>query len=220
MDGTGQLFGAFLGFLSTDYATKIVSYPHDTYLSYQQLEELVYKELPLYGKYMIIAESFSGPIALRLANRAPGDLVAIVLLSSFAYQPLRWKGFLFARLPLKHIFRLPLPDLILKAFLLGNSALASDVKQLRQAIRQVSTEVLARRLKAALTSDYGKHQIRRGTRVLAIFAENDHLLGRGARRSIVEVCPNAEIETVPGPHLALQIAPAAVFNILRKRGLP
>jgi pimeloyl-ACP methyl ester carboxylesterase len=221
MDGTGHLFDAFLKCLSAGNQTKIVSYPAQAYLSYEQLEELVVRELPVSGKYIIIAESFSGPIALRLASRAYGDLVTIVLVSSFAYRPLGWKGSLLARLPLSVIFRLPFPDFVLRTFLLGSSASADDLSRARQVIGQVRPQVLASRLKEALTSDYGKHQIHVHAivRVVAIFAEYDHLLGHRSRQSVAEVCSKAEIEIVPAPHLALQAAPTAVLSALQKLGV-
>ena len=219
MDGTGHLFDAFLKCLSTGNPTKVVSYPDQAYLSYEQLEQLVIRELPVSGKYIIIAESFSGPIALRLANRAQGDLVAIVLVSSFAYRPLGWKGSLLARLPLSVILRMPFPDFVLRTFLLGGSASADDLSSTRRVIDHVRPQVLAGRLKEALTSDYGKHQIHATVRVVAVFAEYDRLLGRRSRQSVAEVCPTAEIEVVRAPHLALQVAPMAVLSALQKLGV-
>ncbi len=67
---------------------KIVAYPEQVHLSFQQLEELVVRELPTSGKYVVIAESFSGPIALQLAHRGLNGLAAVVFVSSFAYRRL------------------------------------------------------------------------------------------------------------------------------------
>jgi pimeloyl-ACP methyl ester carboxylesterase len=196
-----------------------VSDPDQAYLSYDQLEELVVRKLPVAGKYVIIAESFSGPIALQIANRAYGDLEVIALVSSFAYRPLGWKGSVLARVPLNLIFRLPLPDFILRTVLLGGSASADDLDRARQVISQVRPHVLVSRLREALTSDYGKHQIPTSVRVIAVFAEYDHLLGHRSRQSLAEVCPKAEIEIVSAPHFAVQTAPTAVLRALRKRNV-
>ncbi len=56
-------------------------------------------------------------------------------------------------------------------------------------------------------------------RVVAIFAEQDRLLGRCARESLAEICPQAEIESIPAPHLALQVAPIAVVHVLQRLGI-
>lgn len=216
MDGTGCLFEAFLHCLPAGMQTKIITYPTHIHLSYEQLEELVASQLPATGDYTIIAESFSGPIALRLAGRAPTNLQAIVLVASFAYRPLAWKGSILARLPWSIIFRLPPPNFILRTFLLGTSPSADEVTRVRSALRKVRAQVLAARLQELLTSEYGNRQLPPNVRTVAIFAEDDRLLGRRARQSIAEVCPHAEIQFVSAPHLALQAAPAAIWSALQK----
>jgi pimeloyl-ACP methyl ester carboxylesterase len=219
MDGTGHLFEAFLKLVPAGNQTQIVAYPARAYLSYEELEALVARELPVSGEYIIVAEPFSGPIALRLASRASGDLQAVVLVSSFAYRPLGWIGSFFACLPLKLIFRLPLTDFILRTLLLGGSVSRYELSRVRQVICQVRPQVLAGRLKEALTSEYGKHKVNAAIRVVAIFAEYDRVLGRRARQSVAEVCPTSEVAIVPAPHLALQVAPTAVLSALQNRGL-
>lgn len=219
MDGTGHLFEAFLKLIPVGNQTKIVAYPDQVYLPYEELEAIVAHELPVSGEYIIVAESFSGPIALRLASRAQGDLQAVVLVSSFAYRPLGWIGSFLARLPLKIIFRLPLTDFALRTLLLGRSVSRYELSRVHKVIGQVRPEVLAGRLKEALTSEYGKHKVNAAVRVVAIFAEYDRILGRRSRQSVAEVCPTSEVVIVPAPHLALQVAPSAVLSALQKRGL-
>ncbi len=219
LEGTGHLFDAFVKCLPAGSQAKIVSYPTGTPLRYEQLEELVVPELPTSGKYIILAESFSGPIALALASRGGADLMAIVLVASFAYRALGRTGLLLARLPLSMICRLPIPNFVLRTFLLGRSASEDDLNRTRAAIGEVRPQVLACRVKEALTSDYGKRQRNRAARVVAIFAEYDHLLRVASRRSVMEVCPAAEVEVVAAPHLAFQVAPMAVLSVLQRLGI-
>jgi len=219
MDGTGHLFEAFLKLVPAGNQTQIVAYPARAYLSYEELEALVARELPVSGEYIIVAEPFSGPIALRLASRASGDLQAVVLVSSFAYRPLGWIGSFLARLPLTIIFRLPLTDFVSRTFLLGGSVSRHELSQVSQAIGQVRPQVLAGRLKEALTSDYGKQKVNAAIRVVAIFAQYDRILGRWSRQSVTEVCPKSDVVIIPAPHLALQVAPMAVLSALQKLGL-
>ena len=163
MDGTGHLFEAFRTCLPPGHETRIVRYPTQDQLSYEQLEELVACELPASGKYIVIAESFSGPIALQIANRDKGELAAVVVVSSFAYRPLGWTGSLVARLPLSLIFRLPVTNFALRTFLMGGSAPADELKRVRPAICQVRPQVLAGRLRDVLASDYGRKRISAST---------------------------------------------------------
>ena len=157
MDGAGSLFDPLLQCLSADTQAKVVSYPDQVHLSYRQLEELVVGQLPVSGKYIIVAESFSGPLALRVAERVVGDgcLEAVVLVASFAYQPLGCKGFVLARLPLRLILGMRLTDFVLRTLLLGESASGDIVKSTGEVIGRIAPAV----------------------RVVAVFAERDRLLG-------------------------------------------
>jgi pimeloyl-[acyl-carrier protein] methyl ester esterase len=216
MDGTGSLFEPFLRCLPKGTDVKIVTYPEQFHLTYRQLEERVISELPVGKPYTIIAESFSGPIALRIATRVSGDLRSVVLVSSFAYQPLGWIGSLIARLPLAFILRVPPSDWALRTFLLNSSASPHLLRCTRAAIGRVRPEVLAARLRDALTAKYCGSRIDCQTRIAAIFSKDDRLLGRHARQSILRVCPRTEMEIVAAPHFALQTAPIVVVDALRK----
>ena len=92
MDGTGSLFYPFTRCLPKHVETKIISYSSQQPLSYRQLEEYVISQLPATGEYILVAESFSGPIAIKIAGRANGGLKAVVLVASFAYAALGWAG--------------------------------------------------------------------------------------------------------------------------------
>ena len=67
MDGTGILFREFIRLLPNEIETRVVCYPEDECLTYEQLAERVVRAAPIGQPYVIIAESFSGPIAALLA---------------------------------------------------------------------------------------------------------------------------------------------------------
>jgi pimeloyl-ACP methyl ester carboxylesterase len=215
MDGTGWLFQDFVKCLPDGMQTKVVSYPPDVLQSYEQLDEIVIQCLPVTERFIIIAESFSGPIALQLARRSLNNLAGVVLVSSFAYRPLGRMGPFLARLPFSFILRVPLWSFMLRGFLLGIDASDKDVQNVREVISQVPRHVLAGRLREALTSEHGRGKVGGGVQVVTVFAAQDRLLGRAARRSILEVCPDAVVETVSAPHLALQATPMAVLSVLK-----
>ncbi len=219
MDGSGTLFTEFVRCLPSNARVRVVRYPALTARSYSELEELVISQLPLDESCIIVAESFSGPIALRIAAAFPAEITAAVLVSSFAYWPLGKLGRIIANLPLSLIFRLPLPDVVIKTFLLDRSASKGAVRAVRNAVMSVRPSVLAARSKDALASDYCREGLDSRIRVVAINAKNDCLLGRIARDSVVKVCPDASVEVVEGPHLTLQSNPEAVVAVLRKYDL-
>src|SRR5215472_15855847 len=69
LDGTGRLFDPLLKELPADLHARVVTYPTDARLDYAALEGLVEAALPKNDPFIIAAEAFSGPVAIRLWSR-------------------------------------------------------------------------------------------------------------------------------------------------------
>jgi alpha-beta hydrolase superfamily lysophospholipase len=89
MDGTGYLFKDVIDHMSgSDY--QIVSFPVDTNQDYQTLISYVKNKLPD-EDYVLIAESFSGPIAAELAkDKEMSGLKAVIFVATFLSSPNRF----------------------------------------------------------------------------------------------------------------------------------
>jgi pimeloyl-[acyl-carrier protein] methyl ester esterase len=122
MDGTGRLFDEFIRALPNSFPATTVPYPTDRYLSYSQLEELVRAACPKSEPFVLLAESFSTPLAIRLAAAKPANLAGLVLCTGFATGPLRrWQGRI-ASLAASFIFRNPVSNLMARFWLVGSNA--------------------------------------------------------------------------------------------------
>jgi pimeloyl-ACP methyl ester carboxylesterase len=151
MDGTGQLFKPFVEALEGKFHVCVVRYPAAEALGYEELQAIARSQLPSNGSFIILGESFSGPIAISLAAAQPQGLVGLVLCSSFARNPLPALKFLspFASaLPVKQ-----LPPAIVSYLLLGNFATPALRSALGSALAQVSASAFRARLKAVLSID-------------------------------------------------------------------
>jgi len=89
MDGTGILLRPFVDLLPNGIDVKVISYPEDTYLTYEQLAERVLGVVPRSEPYVIIAESYSGPVACLIAahpalfrSRAPACMLRWLLMDA------------------------------------------------------------------------------------------------------------------------------------------
>src|SRR5580698_7334133 len=123
LDGTGKLFAEFLKALDLGVSANVVPYPPDIPLGYDELEPLVRSALPTRGRFVLLGESFSGPLAIRIAALRPPALVGLILCVTFASNPypyLAWVRRLAAFLPLKSLPRW------LRAPLMWGSASPSD----------------------------------------------------------------------------------------------
>ncbi len=91
MDGTGDLFDPLLKMIPPKYQVQAIAYPADELLSYEGLYDFVGDQLRNQGQIILVAESFSGPLALRIANSEPERIRAVILCASFVYPPVpRW----------------------------------------------------------------------------------------------------------------------------------
>lgn len=170
--------------------------PVDRTLSYDELAELLLADFPP-PPFVVLGESFSGPLALRLAARTHPK--AVVLCASF----IRSAGHhrLAAR-PLSFCLRASPPTAAVRLLLAGGDAmLASD---LVLAIRTVEPKVLASRVRMVLeadtTSDLGAFH----GPVLYLRAMQDRIVSSRQAKLFGELRPDGEIAEIEGPHLLLQ----------------
>jgi pimeloyl-[acyl-carrier protein] methyl ester esterase len=70
MDGTGQLFAPFVVALGHEFNVKVVRYPTTEPMGYAELEALARAALPEEGPFVILGESFSGPVAVSVGVRS------------------------------------------------------------------------------------------------------------------------------------------------------
>lgn len=87
MHGTGELFAEFIAALPRAVESIVVSYPPDRPLNYAELEKLVRASLPVERPYVLLGESFSGPIAVSIAASKPAGLRGLMLVGSFVRNP-------------------------------------------------------------------------------------------------------------------------------------
>src|SRR3984957_5204277 len=206
LDGTGKLFSEFVKSLGSSVDSRIVAYPNDRALGYDELEALVLAALPRDRPFVLLGESFSGPIAIRIGARSPAGLVAVILCGTFAKNPFPWLGWarpLAAYLPLKS-----LPRWVRAPLMWGSASPQRAPAQMQRAIAGVSPAVIRHRIAALLGVDESAAlgAIRLPTLVLR--ARHDRVISRAATRWVVRTLPAARLVEIDGPHLLLQTRPA------------
>ena len=142
LDGTGLLFQPLLGALGAAFPVQVICYPPDQCLSVEALAAQVRSQVAFDTDTVLLAESFSGLIAVELLRQ--GILLrSVVFCASFASAPHPWLLKLAMHLPLERWWRLPLPESLLR--LLGIDArLQALLKPVRE---QVLPGVAAYRLR-------------------------------------------------------------------------
>lgn len=207
LDGTAELLSAFC--FATEQlgvSARAIAYPADRPLGYSELEQLVRAQLPSHGTFVLLGESFSGPLAIRIAADPPPGLVGLVLSTTFASAPV---PVLSAFSPLVRFAPARPPMPVLAWALLGPWATPELQLQLGGALRSVSPSALRARAAAALRENVSSLLSSIHIPVLQLAATQDRLLPPSAAGALAAGLPSCRTVTIAGPHLLLQTATSA-----------
>jgi pimeloyl-ACP methyl ester carboxylesterase len=208
LDGSGRLFAPLLAAGPRAFDPEALSFPPDRPLDYEALAELVRPRLPR-RRFVLVAESFSGPLAVHLAAERPRGLVALVLAATFLHHPLDALLHPVRSLAGARLFGLPMPAPLVRRFLAGPDAPDALVGEVQRAVAAVSPEVLAHRAAEALRVDARQALAGVGVPILFVAPTRDRLIRRDAYEDVLALCPSAEIALLDAPHMVLQRCPHA-----------
>ena len=208
MDGTARLFQRFDAALraQTAIATQAIAYPAAP-LDYAALEAFVRERLPRNRPFVVLAESFSGPLGAALRANPPPGMRALILCCSFVRNPRPLLA------PLRHLLDLipfgTLPGFALRQALLTPYATPPLQAELAAALAQVPPSVLRQRLRAVLETDASRSFARGSLPVLYLRARHDRLVPPANALQILHLEPGTQLVDIDAPHMLLQAAPAA-----------
>lgn len=206
MDGTGQLFQHFAAALHAraGIASLAIAYP-DAPLDYAALETFVRGRLPQDRPYVLLAESFSGPLGAALRADPPPGMLGLILCCSFVRNPRPLLA------PLRHLLDLvpfgAMPAIALRQALLAPFATPALQAQLAAALAQVPPSVLRQRLRAVMSTDVSRCFAHGSLPVLYLRARHDRLVPSANALQILQLAPDAQLVDIAGPHMLLQAAP-------------
>lgn len=208
LDGTGDLFKPFTEVLPSSIIVQVINYDLKNKQSYNDLVNYVISSLPK-EDFILLAESFSGPIAYQIALRKPRQLKSLILVATFLENP---RPLLLKFIPNSRIFSLPIPTLIIKLFFLGFSAKTEIIDLFKTTIKKVSPNVIVYRLKeiAQLETFNKSFELR----TIYIQASNDKLIPNKSLRSWQKICKNFNVFQVNGNHFILQASPIRCAEII------
>ena len=206
LDGTAALFQRFIAAAPSHLTLIPIPLPHEG-LSYSELADSIAARLPDEPS-VIVAESFSGPIAIALTTRRP--VKALILCNSFVTAPtfkvLRW-------LVTPGLFRRPMPEYLLRRYLVGRSADAALVRDVAATVASVRGEILSARLRLVLEMNETATFARCVVPTLYLRSSDDRIVPDSAWRRMASLRPMSTAR-VPGPHLLLQANPDRAWPVI------
>lgn len=200
LDGTANLFKDALELDWGGMQASAMPLPAKGPQDYETLTKTLGVVLPE-GDLVLLAESFSTPLAMRMAARASTRIKALVLVAGYCANPqpsgLGW-------LPLRPLFALKPPLVFLKQFLTGVSVSQELLDRLNAAIRQVPAATLAERVRVALALRETDCPDLGDLPVLLLQAQQDRVIPWEAQSQLERHFPDATCHWVNGPHLLMQ----------------
>lgn len=211
LDGSDSLLQAFKAAAEADFKVRLVSYPSDRCLGYAELVDWIWPSLPTQGPWILLGESFGGPLAVQLAYRRPPGLQALVLCASFARYP--WLRLLRPLIPLIPMNRPP--GVALSMLLFGTAPEHRlQLERLRQVLRDSPAAVLRHRLQAVMEVDVRAAIAELRLPILILRARHDRLVPAIAAREMLAASPMPRLRDIPSPHAMLASAPELVAGAL------
>lgn len=211
MDGTGELFAPFVEALGDRLPAHVVRYPQDVPLDYPALERRVQALLPD-DDFVLLAESFSGPIAVALAAARPARLRGLVLCATFVRNPRPLAAPL--RMMLNHLPLNAIPPHLSTPVLLGHFATDDLVDMLRRTLAPLSTPVLRARLRSVMSVDVSDKMARVQVPVLYLRARHDRVVPEAAATEVRLLCRQARVVEFDAPHFVLQTRPGPTADVV------
>lgn len=209
LDGTGEFFQPLLNSLSESTRTRVVHYPVDGAFDYASCQELARAALPTDEPYVLLGESFSGPIAIELAAQAPTGLKGIILCSSFACNPRPRLSFIRPLLPYMP-FHGTNASVALSTFLVLGRRITPAIRELHlKILMQVPATTMQRRILAVADCDARQALERVRVPIICLVPKHDRLIPQSALHVIQQHAPAARAVVLDAPHCLLQCAPGA-----------
>ncbi len=206
LDGTGVLFSPLLPHLPPSLWPIVVRYPGNEQLGYEALLERVMDALPAVERFIILGESFSGPLAVMASARHPPGLEAIILCSTFVRNPLWIRPPLLRHLARPFLFRW-YPLFSMAKALLGGYASSELRASFSEAMATVTPEVLAYRVREVLQVDVSAQLTRCPVPVLCLRGSRDLVVPGHNAAEIARTARHVIMATIAAPHMVLQTRP-------------
>lgn len=213
LDGTGELFEPFATAMA-GVDCRVVRYPVDRPLDYAGHAAIARGSLPDREPFVLLGESFSGPVAIAIAADNPPGLRGVVLCCSSASNPLP------ALAPLRRLINVApavkLPPRWFAPWLFARQGTPQLRRAYMRAMSRVSAVTLRARAAAVLAVDVREELRRIPVPMLYLRATADRLFRRSALQEIQRVRGDLQVARFEAPHFLLQTRPHECAGEMRR----
>lgn len=186
-------------------AVKVIPIPREGAQDYGSLVARITSELPA-GPLILVGESFSSPLVMRLGEQERQRVQALVIAGGFCASP---ASPALSLIPVQPLILIPPPAAVLRKFLAGPDASDALIARLSDAIRSVPSAVLAERVRVILALQESDCPSPRDVPTLLLQAKQDAILPWEAQSRLERHFTEPEVIWLDSPHLLLATRPEA-----------
>ena len=220
LDGTGDVFGPLLDCLPQSVEPMVLRYPKDRVMSFDEHVDTARAQIPTNKPFVLLAESFSGPVGLQLLADPPDNMIGVIFVATFDRYPRPFLLDIAKVLPQGGLLSLFCTTPVLRFFCLGSGP-TSSVKLFRKALKSVDINVLSRRLQI-LAEMPPPPDVDTQLPCIYLQASKDRLVPERAAGRLQRVVPDMVIRQLDGPHTILLAEPesgaAAIADFVNSLG--
>jgi SAM-dependent methyltransferase/pimeloyl-ACP methyl ester carboxylesterase len=217
MDGTGISFEPLGKILPEDVRFKVIRYPAERLLSFEETVQCAADQIGDDGEdAILLAESFSGPVAIELVSSGRIKAQCLILCSTFASSPRPLLFKILGHLPLEPLIRMPFPRFLLKHAVEGGEK-ATDlfISMWHRVKALVPAKVLVHRLKLISEVDVRRRLPELTLPCLYIQASGDRSVPATSLADFTQSVADLRVRRIKGPHYILQAEPQACLEAIQ-----
>lgn len=211
LDGSGHLFAAFESCIAGDWKYRRLNYPADLPASMGAYVAHAERSIGDEQAVVLLAESFSGPVAIHLARRLGNRVKALVLCASFATRPhllVAWAS----QWPEAWLAGAARMRWAIRGFCVGHRAPPPILGAVEAELSKLDGKTIKQRLRMLIAPEAANALAELDIPILLLQPANDRLLDPWAPKRLEELAPGAHIERLDGPHFLLQAEPHACWR--------
>lgn len=212
-DGTGLMFAPFIRELKNRFEAWAISYPATGPQDYHSLAAYVRRQIPAGEQYILLGESFAGPLVYEIAVADPAHCKAAVFVATYLTNPSPLLLKILSKLPATLVSRFVSNPFIVRLLSLSFNAPNSVAKAIAHNFASVKPAVIRQRLQTigGLPSN---PQSPVKVPSFYVQAAKDRLVPAGKLKDFQRLCPELKVERVEGGHFILQEKPEACAAVI------
>lgn len=205
LDGTGKLFAPIIPWLNAHFDLLVITYPDLN--SFQDYIDCAQNQLPSAAGFSLLAESFSGPVAMALMAHRPEQIGPSVLCATFARSPLATLTLMANHIPSQMFSIGALSEFCMDV----NEADDTDFSETQplplDITQQLDGSVLKHRISVLSRIDVSALLPQIEARVLCLHGLRDRIVSDKDAQIIEDNLPGTRRVNIDAPHLLLQTRP-------------